>query len=89
MTSGRGSGCAPPTAPFSANTAGIAAAVIDSVAATLTGTYVVQVTSFDSLFDGTGSYRITLARSSGPITVSAGDQGGPLTVGAHAHSARS
>jgi hypothetical protein len=64
-----------------ANTSGIDAAAIDGALATLTGTYVVLVASFDSGFDGTGSYRVTMTKTPGPITVSAGDQGGPLTNG--------
>ena len=65
-----------------ANTSGVAAAVIDGVAAPLTGTYFVLVASFDSGFDGTGTYRLTMTHTPGPITVSPGDQGGPLTNGA-------
>jgi hypothetical protein len=63
------------------NTSGVGAAAIDGALAPTTGTYVVVVASFDSGFDGTGSYRITMAKSTGPITVSPGDQGGPLTNG--------
>ena len=33
-------------------------------------------------FDGTGTYRLTMTHTPGPITVSPGDQGGPLTNGA-------
>ena len=47
-----------------------------------TGTYTVLVASFDSGFDGTGTYRLTMTHTPGPITVSPGDQGGPLTNGA-------
>lgn len=63
------------------NTSGTDAGAIDGATATLTGTYLVQVASFDSLFDGTGSYRISMAKTPGPITVSGDDQGGPLTNG--------
>ena len=62
--------------------AGLDAAVIDAVVAPTTGTYTVQVASFDSGFDGTGGYRITMTHTPGPITVTSGDQGGPLTNGA-------
>ena len=50
--------------------------------APVTGTYLVLVASFDSGVDGTGTYRLTMAKTPGPITVSPGDQGGPLTNGA-------
>ncbi len=46
------------------------------------GTYLVLVASADSGVDGSGTYRLTMAHSPGPITVSAGDEGGPLTNGA-------
>jgi hypothetical protein len=65
-----------------ANTSGVAAAAIDNVVAPATGTYRVRVGSFDSGLDGTGSYRLTMTHTPGPITVSPGDQGGPLTNGA-------
>ena len=39
------------------------------------------VASFDSGFDGEGTYRLTMTNTPGPITVSPGDQGGPLTNG--------
>jgi hypothetical protein len=64
-----------------ANTSGVAAAAVDGAVAPVTGTYLVLVASFDSGFDGTGTYRLTFARTSGAITVSAGDQGGPLSSG--------
>jgi predicted secreted protein len=70
-----------PNGTLLGNTSGVEAAAIDSVLAPLTGTYIVSVASFDSGFDGTGSYRLTMAKSPGPITVSAGDQGGALTNG--------
>src|SRR2546429_4542728 len=37
------------------------------------GTYV------GGFYDGTGSYRLTLAQGPGAVVVSAGDEGGPLT----------
>jgi hypothetical protein len=58
------------------------AAEIGDVIAPVTGTYLVLVASFDSGFDGTGTYRLTLAKTPGPITVSGGDQGGDLPSGA-------
>ena len=47
-TSGRGCGCGRRTAPPSASTSGLAAAVIDDVVAPVTGTYLVLVASFDT-----------------------------------------
>src|SRR5262249_46857729 len=52
------------------------------VVANLTGEYLVLVASYDNALDGTGTYRLTMAHTPGPITVSPGDQGGPLTNGA-------
>jgi hypothetical protein len=60
----------------------LAAAEIGDVIAPTTGTYQVLVASADALAAGTGTYRITFARTPGPITVSSGDQGGPLANGA-------
>ncbi len=65
-----------------ANTSGTGAAAIDAILAPVTGTYTVLVASFDSGFDGTGTYRLSMTHTPGPITVSSGDQGGPLTNGA-------
>jgi hypothetical protein len=64
------------------DTAGVDADVIDDVVAPVTGTYLIQVASFDPGFDGTGTYRLTMTHTPGPISVSAGDEGGPLTNGA-------
>lgn len=64
-----------------ASTSGVAAAAIADVAAPSTGTYKILVASFDSGLDGTGTYRLTMARSSGPVYVAAGDEGGPLDNG--------
>ncbi len=58
------------------------AAEIGDVIAPVTGTYLVLVASADLGVDGTGTYRLTMTHTPGPITVSAGDQGGPLTNGA-------
>jgi uncharacterized protein YfaP (DUF2135 family) len=62
------------------DTSGTNAAAIES-AAPITGTYLVLVASFDSGLDGTGTYRLTMTHTPGPITVSPGDQGGPLSGG--------
>ena len=71
-----------PNGTILASQSGTGAAAIDGIAAPVTGTYLVLVGSFDSGFDGTGTYRLTMTHTPGPITVSAGDQGGPLTNGA-------
>ncbi len=60
---------------------GLAAAEIGDVVAPVNGTYLVLVSSFDSGFNGTGTYRLTMTKTPGPITVSTGDQGGPMTNG--------
>jgi hypothetical protein len=48
-----------------------------------TGTYTVLVANNSSNQAGPATYVLTLAKTSGPYTVSAGDEGGPLTNGAH------
>ncbi len=63
------------------DTSGLAAAVIDDVVAPVTGTYLLLVGTFDPEFDGTGTYQLTMTHTPGPITVSPGDEGGPLTSG--------
>src|SRR5437763_1571020 len=46
------------------------------------GTYTVIIGSYLSgFYDGTGSYRITLAKGPGAVEVSSGDKGGPMTNG--------
>jgi trimeric autotransporter adhesin len=68
------------------NTWGAAAAQIQ-VAAPITGRYTVIVSTADVGRAGTGSYRLTLVKAPGTLTVSSGDQGGALTNGAiHAGS---
>jgi hypothetical protein len=61
---------------------GLGAAQLGDVVAPATGTYLVLVGSADSGVNGSGTYRLTLGRSGGSVTVSSGDQGGPLTNGA-------
>jgi deoxycytidine triphosphate deaminase len=61
---------------------GLDASAIDGAVAPSSGTYLVLVASFDSGFDGEGTYRLSMTHTPGPITVTAGDQGGPLTNGA-------
>src|SRR5438309_1234634 len=56
-----------------------------NVAATAptSGTYTVIIGSYlGGFYDGTGSYRLTLAQGPGAVVVSAGDEGGPMTNGA-------
>jgi hypothetical protein len=57
------------------------AAEIGDVVAPVTGTYLLLVASADSGVDGSGTYRLNMAKTPGPITVSAGDQGGALGNG--------
>ena len=61
---------------------GTDAAVLSDLIAPVTGTYLVLVASFDTGFDGTGTYRLTMTKTPGPITVAVADQGGPLINGA-------
>jgi hypothetical protein len=51
------------------------------VVAPLTGTYTVLVASADTGNNDTGTYLLTTVRVPGALTVSPGDQGGPLTNG--------
>jgi len=51
--------------------------------APLTGTYTVLVANIGSNQVAPATYILTLAKTSGPYTISAGDEGGPLTNGAH------
>lgn len=60
---------------------GAAATRLD-VAAAETGVYTVVVASNDSGMDGTGQYRLELAKGPGPYTTSAGDEGAALVNGA-------
>src|SRR5205807_2468922 len=49
------------------------------------GTYTVIIGSYlGGFYDGTGSYRLTLAQGPGAVVVSAGEEGGPMTNGANA-----
>jgi hypothetical protein len=42
----------------------------------------VLVATFDSGLDANGTYRLNMTHTPGPVTVSAGDEGGPITIGA-------
>ena len=58
---------------------GTAATEIDDVVAPVTGTYLVLVGSYNGTYArGTGTYRLTMTHTPGPITVSPGDEGGPV-----------
>src|SRR5437667_59304 len=47
------------------------------------GSYTVIIGSYvGGFYDGTGSYRLTLAQGPGAVEVSTGDEGGPMTNGA-------
>ena len=71
-----------PNGTVLADTAGVNAAQVNGVVAPVTGTYFVLVASYDSFLDGTGTYQLTMTHTPGPITTSAGDEGGPLVNGA-------
>jgi hypothetical protein len=60
---------------------GQAATVIDDVVAPVTGTYLVLVATYNGALTGTGTYRLTMTHTPGPITTLPGDEGGPLTIG--------
>lgn len=53
------------------------------VNAPLTGNYLVILTTVDPGYDATGDYVVTLALGPGAISISPGDQGGPMTNGAN------
>jgi hypothetical protein len=52
-----------------------------AVTATNSGTFMVVVGDANGALSGTGTYRLTLAKTGDPVVVSAGDQGGPMTNG--------
>lgn len=52
----------------------------------LTGSYTVLVANGNSEQQGPVTYALSMAKTSGPYTVSTGDEGGPLTNGAHTGS---
>jgi trimeric autotransporter adhesin len=65
------------------DTWGAGAAALDDLVAPVTGTYLLLVASADSGLYGEGTYRLTSAKTPGPIIISAGDQGGSIpTTGA-------
>src|SRR5262249_13022712 len=63
------------------SSSGLNATVLSDMIAPLTGTYLVLVASYDSGLDGTGTYQLTMTHTPGPISVSPGDEGGPVTLG--------
>ena len=52
-----------------------------TITATNSGTFIVVVGDGNGALSGTGSYRLTLAKTGDPVVVSAGDEGGPMTNG--------
>lgn len=58
-----------------------AAAAEVEVTAPSTGQYLIVVGDNSSGWVGTGGYRLTLAKTGSPVTVSPGDEGGPLAYG--------
>jgi hypothetical protein len=71
-----------PTGTLIANSLGAQAAQINNVTAPSTGTYTVIVSAHANFPQGTGNYRLTLAKVPGSFTVSPGDQGGYVTIAA-------
>src|SRR5439155_1651835 len=71
-----------PTGTSLGDTWNVGAAVIDDVVPPVTGPYLVLVARANVGLDGTGTYRLTMTHTPGPITVSPGDDGGSLTNGA-------
>ena len=71
-----------PTGALLGNSIGPSAAQV-AVTAPASGTYTVIVgtKTFYNVIDGTGSYRLTLAKGPGAFVTSAGDEGGPMTNG--------
>src|SRR5207247_2334482 len=53
-----------------------------AVTAGSSGTFLVVAGDFSSGLAGSGTYRLTLAKTGTAVVVSPGDQGGPLTNGA-------
>jgi len=52
-----------------------------AVTATTSGTHLVVVGDHGTGYEGTGTYRLTLAHTGSAVTVSPGDEGGPLNAG--------
>ncbi|MBI3849788.1 MAG: hypothetical protein HY298_05790 [Verrucomicrobia bacterium] len=50
-----------------------------SIGATNSGTFIVVVGDGNGALSGSGTYRLTLAKTGDPVVVSAGDDGGPMT----------
>jgi hypothetical protein len=61
------------------NSGGLAVEV--SIRATNSGTFALVVGDNNGGLFGSGDYRLTLARTGNPVTVSSGDNGGPMTNG--------
>jgi hypothetical protein len=71
-----------PTGQNLGSQSGALAAQIEAVAS-VTGTYTVVVSTFDSSFDASGSYTLTLAKAPGAFTIAGGDEGGTMTNGSN------
>src|SRR5262249_54844717 len=63
------------------SSSGASATQLNDMVAPVAGTYLVLVASFDDWYGGSGTYGLTMTHTPGPITVSSGDQGGPLDNG--------
>ena len=71
-----------PTGQNLGSVTGVLAQQIDATA-TVSGTYTVIIASGDAGFDAAGDYTLTLVKTPGAITISGGDEGGPLTNGSN------
>jgi hypothetical protein len=69
----------PSGVPLGSSALGAAGEV--SIRATNSGTFIVVVSDGNGALSGSGTYRLTLAKTGDPVVVSAGDDGGPLTNG--------
>jgi hypothetical protein len=59
----------------------VVAAQIDDAIAPVTGTYLVLVASADAGVEGTGTYQLTMTHTPGPVSITPGDEGGPIGSG--------
>ena len=70
-----------PDGAFLASYGSSAATAAISVRATNSGTFTVVASDYSGAYGGSGTYRLTLAKTGSPIVVSPGDEGGSLTNG--------
>jgi hypothetical protein len=70
-----------PTGGVALDSASSVAGAEVELTAAANGNYMVIVSDFSSAFGGSGGYRLTLAKTGSPVSVSPGDEGGPLSNG--------